>query len=161
MAISDIYTVDSGLQNVTAASQTGILAGSCPSTKRIWIVGARMFVGTTLAAAGQSVVFTLARTSNNPVGQASATIGKNDPAAPASLIGTTLPTLGTGWLTAPTLSGAIIAEWELPQTTGSMWEEFPPLGYEFGLAASTGFAMFVNHTNATSTPYSCQLIWSE
>jgi hypothetical protein len=158
---SDIFVSDSGLQTVATTSQTGLIAWNTPATKRVWIVGVRMSIGTTLAAAGNSVIFSLARISNTPVGQAQVTVSKQDAAAPNSLVGSTVPTLGTGWLTAPTISSPVLGEWELPQTTGSMWEEFPPLGYEWGVAVSSGVAMFVTTSVSTSTPLGAQLIWSE
>jgi hypothetical protein len=161
MPNSDIYVSDSGLQTVATTSQTGLVAWNTPASKRLWIVGVRMSIGTTLAAAGNSVIFSLARISNTPVGQAQVTITKQDSAAPTSAVGSTAPTLGTGWLTAPSLAAPVIAEWELPQTTGSMWEEFPPLGYEWGVAISSGVSMFVTTSVSTSTPLGAQIIWSE
>lgn len=161
MPNSDIYNVDSGLQTIATTAQTGLIGFATPATKRIWIVGVRMTIGTTLAAAGNSVIFTLARISNSPAGTATVTIAKQDAAAPNSLIGTTVPTFASGWATAPSLSGPVLAEWELPQTTGSMWEEFPPLGYEWGIAVSSGVAMFVTTSVNTSTPLGAQIIWSE
>ncbi len=161
MPNSDIYNVDSGLQTVATTAQTGLVAFATPATKRIWVVGVRMTIGVTAAAAGNSVIFTLARISNSPASNTTVTIAKQDSAAPNSLIGTTVPTFGAGWATAPTLSGSVLAEWELPQTTGSMWEEFPPLGYEWVVAISTGVCMFVTTSVGTSTPLGAQIIWSE
>ena len=70
------------------------------------------------------------------------------------------------WSTAPT-PGVILAEWQLPQTTGSMWEEFPPTGYEWGIPAvananaNAGVHLFVTASVATSTPVFVDLIASE
>jgi len=85
----------------------------------------------------------------------------NDFSAPASL-GQTCVT----WSTAPII-GTILAEWALPQTTGSMWEEFPPGGDEWGVPAvananaNAGVHLFAQATVATSTPISYDFIWSE
>jgi len=49
----------------------------------------------------------------------------------------------------------------LPQTTGSMWEEFPPLGYEWVAGVSTYLVMFVTTSVATATPLEAQFIISE
>ena len=63
--------------------------------------------------------------------------------------------------------GTVLWEQELPQTTGSSWEEFPPLGYEWGVpaiatgSANSGVHMFVTQSVATSTTYTVDIIWSE
>lgn len=159
MANSDIYTADSGLISVSTTTQTSLIAFNTPSTKRIWVVGVRVAVGQTAAAAGNSVTFTLARVTNTPSTTNTVNIRKQDASAPASLIGATAM-IAPWTTTAPTL-GDILAEWELPQTTGSAWEEFPPLGYEWGIAVSSGVAVAVTTTVATGTPLQAQLIWSE
>ena len=85
----------------------------------------------------------------------------HDFSAPAALL-----TGYTAWSTAPTV-GAILAEWELPQTTGSMWEEFPPTNYEWQIpaianaAANAGLHLFVTASVATSTPVFVNLVCSQ
>lgn len=63
--------------------------------------------------------------------------------------------------------GTILAEWDLPQSTGSMWEEFPPSGDEWGVPAiananaNAGVHLIVTASVATSTPLTFDFIWSE
>lgn len=156
MAISDIYTVDSGMVATATTSQTPLLEYRVGSTKRGFIVGVRMKIGVTAAAAGNDVVFTLARAGNSPSGGTSANLRAHD-AGSAAAINTAF--IGS-WTIAPTL-GNILSEWVLPQTTGSMWEEFPPLGYEWVGGASSSLVVFVTASVATSTPLECQLVVSE
>lgn len=158
MAISDIYEIDSGLITVASSSQTPTMYITTTSTKRIWVVGVRIGVGQTAAAAGNSVTFTVARAANTPATGTSVTPNPHDSSAPAAL--TTAHSAATAFGTAPTL-GAILWEMQLPQTTGSAWEEFPPLGYEWGVPVSSSLACFVTPTVATSTPYQFQLVISE
>ena len=57
--------------------------------------------------------------------------------------------------TAPTGTASCLWQQELPQTTGSSWEEFPPAGYEYCLNlrnAVGGLALWVTNSVATSTP---------
>ena len=159
MAISDIYTADSGLISISSTTQTSLIAFNTPSTKRVWIVGVRLLVGNTTAAAGNNVLFTLARITNTPSTTNTVNIRKQDASAPNSLIGTTAM-IATWTTTAPTL-GDILSEWELPQASGSAWEDFPPTGYEWGIAASSGVAVAVTTSVATATPLGAQLVWSE
>lgn len=157
MAISDVYTVDSGLIAQASTSQTPILEYRAGSTKRGFIVGVRMSIGVTAAAAGNAVTFTLARAGNSPSGGSGSNLIRPNDAASAAAINTAF--IGT-WTIAPTL-GAILGEWELPQTTGSAWEEFPPLGYEWVVGASTSVVGFVTTSVATSTPVGFQFVVSE
>ena len=68
--------------------------------------------------------------------------------------------------TAPII-GTILGEWAVPQTSGSMWEEFPPGGDEWGVPAvananaNAGVHLFAAATVATSTPVSVDFVWSE
>ncbi len=68
MPISDIYTIDSGLVAQASTTQTAILELRTLATKRAFIVGVRMKIGVTAAAAGNDVIFTLARSGNSPTG---------------------------------------------------------------------------------------------
>jgi hypothetical protein len=156
MAISDIYTVDSGMVATATTSQTAILELRTAATKRAFITGLRMKLGVTLAAAGNDAVFTLARAGNSPTGGTAANLRPHD-AASAAAISTAL--IGS-WTIAPTL-GNILGEWVLPQTTGSMWEEFPPLGYEWAAGVSTSLVGFITLSVATSTPVEFQFVVSE
>jgi hypothetical protein len=108
------------------------------------------------------VLFTLARTSTNAAGGTTTNVAApNDPAGPAPLM-TASVNSGTAWGTAPVMNAAaVVGQWPLPQTTGSSWEEFPPLGYEWAIPASGGYAMFVYASIATSTLVECNIIWAE
>ena len=160
MAISDIYTYTASPTNaVTSANPLlSVVAGT---TVRLWVVGVRVEVGQTSAVAGNDLVFQLCRPGNTMTGTTTATPTAHDFSAPAS-IGTQY----TAWSTAPTV-GVILAEWTLPQTTGSMWEEFPPTGYEWQVpaianaAANSGVHLFATASVATSTPLVCDLIFSQ
>lgn len=164
MAISDVYTLDSGLIAQASTSQTPILMLATAATKRNFIVGVRMSIGVTAAAAGNSILFQLARPALTTVNGSSLASGNpHDFSSPASI-----GQFSTTWTTPPTL-GTVLAEWQLPQTTGSMWEEFPPLGYEWGVpavannsaAAGIGVHLFVTASVATSTPVFVDIIASE
>ena len=162
MAISDIYTVDSGMVATATTVQTPILELRTAATKRAFQVGVRMKVGVTAAAAGNDAVFTLARAGNSPSGGTAANLRAHDAASAAAISSAFIGS----WTIAPTL-GNILGEWVLPQTTGSMWEEFPPGGDEWGVPAvananaNAGVHLFAQATVATSTPISYDFIWSE
>lgn len=157
MAISDIYTADSGLVAVASTSQTAVLELRSSGTvnKRAWIAGVRILVGNT--AATGNILFTLARASNTPSGGTAVTPAPHDAASPAAITGA----FKGAWATAPT-AGTVLGEWELPQTSGSMWAEFPLPGTEWVLPVATAsIAGFVTCSSATSTPVGFQLILSE
>lgn len=160
MAISDIYTVDSGMVATATTSQTPLLELRPAGTKRAFIVGVRMKIGVTAAAAGNDAVFTLARSGNGPTGGSAASLRAHDSASAAAINGAFIGS----WTIAPTL-GNILGEWVLPQTTGSMWEEFPPLGYEWVMPSATGsgnsIVAFITNSVATSTPVEVQFVVSE
>jgi hypothetical protein len=158
VAISDIYDFDSGLISVAATSQTPTMYIATTSTKRSWVVGVRVSIGVTAAAAGNSVLFTLARAGNSPSGGTTVTGRAHDSSAAAAF--TTSASAASAFSISPTL-GNILWEMELPQTTGSSWEEFPPLGYEWGVPASGFLACFVTNSVSTSTPVQFQLVVSE
>lgn len=163
MAISDLYTVSTGSVSLASTSQTPVLLIKGSTTSRIWVVGVRVDIGTTAAAAGNNIYFQLCRTNNTPVGTTTANVNGNDAAAPASALFTAY----TAWSTAPTVASppALVWEQQLPQTTGSSWEEFPPLGYEYGVpvnAGSTGWlVMMATASVATSTPVFIDLVISQ
>jgi len=167
MPISDIYVGRANLfGSSTATTAVPILSLYANSTKRFWVVGVRVNIVTTTAAAGNNVLFQLCRSgvastvTNIQTGSNGPT--PHDQSAPASL-----GTIATTWSTPPTV-GTVLWEQELPQTTGSSWEEFPPAGYEWGvpLGSGTGIAtsgvhMFINQSILTATTYNVDLIWSE
>jgi hypothetical protein len=144
---------------VTTANPLLSVVGA--ATIRGLVVGVRVEVGVTAAAAGNSLLFQLCRPGNTMTGTTTTTGGAHDFSAPASLL-----TGYTAWSTAPTV-GTILAEWELPQTTGSMWEEFPPTNYEWQVpaianaAANAGLHLFVTASVATSTPVFVNLVCSQ
>jgi hypothetical protein len=162
MPISDIYTAKSGIVTIAASTITAAVSLVAPTTKRSWVVGVRVNVALTTAAAGNNCLFQLARPAlSTEVGTSPLVATPHDVSAPAAL---TLPYVT--WSTAPTL-GTVLWEQELPQTTGSSWEEFPPSGYEWGIpatgqtVANAGVHMFITQSVATSTTYLIDLIFSE
>ena len=166
MAISDVYTARSGSVAVAATTATAVMSVYGTAAKRGNIVGIRMEVGVTAAAVGNDIQFTLARCTGTNTGTSLASVlagAGHDYSAPASVL-----QYCTTWSTAPTLVAAqILGEWTLPQTTGSMWEEFPPSGYEWQVqavanaGANAGVHVFCTPSVATSTPVFIDLIWSE
>jgi hypothetical protein len=156
MPISDVYTVDSGMVTISSTSQSPILLLNTTSTKRAFCVGIRMKLGVTAAAAGNDCVFTLARAGNSPTGGTAANLRAHDSASATAFSTGAIP----AYTIAPTL-GNVLGEWVLPQSTGSMWEEFPPLGYEWVVPASGFLVGFVTMSVATSTPAEMQFVVSE
>ena len=161
MAISDLYTFRSGSVSIAGTSPTAVMSVISTTAIRGWAVGVRVDIGVTAAAAGNSLLFQLARPGNT-VGATSGSGGDaHDYSAPASIVQGY-----TTWGTAPTV-GTVLWEQQLPQTTGSAWEEFPPLGYEWGIpaiansTANAGLHVFVTPSVSTTTPVFVDLIVSE
>lgn len=162
MAISDIYMVTSSLVTISSTSQSPILLIKGSTTSRTYVVGVRVDIGVTSAAAGNSTLFQLYRATNTPTGGTAVTPQAHDPAAPASLATATIPS----FTIAPTVTaGTQLWEQELPQTTGSSWEEFPPLGYEWQIPVNSGstgwLVVMVTNSVATGTPVSCDIVFSQ
>jgi hypothetical protein len=161
MAISDIYTFRSGSVAVASTSATAVSSVYGTAAKRGWVVGLRVEIGVTTAGAGNSVLFQLCRPSATNTGTTLSSGVAHDYSAPASICQGC-----TTWSTAPT-AGTVLTEFELPQTTGSMWEEFPPLGYEWGIPAiananaNAGVHLIVTASAVQSTPVFVDLIVSE
>jgi hypothetical protein len=161
MPVSDVYTARSGSVAVAAATATAVMSLNMTTVKRGWVVGVRVDVGVTAAAVGNSLLFQLCRPANTHTATGAASGIPHDFAAAASI-----GQVATAWSTAPTL-GSVLWEQELPQTTGSSWEEFPPSGYEWQVpalatgSANAGLHMLVTPSVATSTPVFVDLIWSE
>lgn len=158
MALSDLYVATSGLQtiSVTTADQP-ILAFTTPATKRINITGIRFSIANTSAAANNAVTVKLARSATIPTGGTAVTPRPHDSAAPASLAALCAT---PSYTIAPVVT-TVLGQWTIPQTSGSMWEEFPPGGQEWMVPVSAAAAVFVTLTVATGTPITCDLIWSE
>jgi hypothetical protein len=161
MASDDVYTGRSGSVAVASTSATPLLSLYGTAAKRGWLVGVRIGVGVTAAAAGNSLLFQIARPNATNTGTGLAGGNPNDFSSPASVM-----QIATTWSTAPTV-GAILADFELPQTTGSAWVEYPPTMYEWGVPAvananaNAGLHLFVTASVATSTPVFVNMIWSE
>lgn len=157
----DIYTFRSGSVSNTVTTANPLLSVVAGTTVRGLVVGVRVEIGVTAAAAGNSMLFQLCRPGNTMTGTTTTTGQPHDFSAPAAIC-----TGYTAWSTAPTV-GVILAEWELPQTTGSMWEEFPPTNYEWQIpaianaAANSGLHLFVTASVATSTPVLVNLVVAE
>jgi hypothetical protein len=162
MPISEIYT-GTASASLATTTITPLCALVAPTTKRGWLVGIRVSLGVSAAAAGFSCLFQLYKLTN--ASSLTTTTGgqyPNDPAGPATALcifyNTPLGTLPTG-------NTNCLWQQELPQTTGSSWEEFPPLGYEYCLntsGAAGGLALWVTCGVATaSTAVYSELVWSE
>lgn len=161
MAYNDVYNNRSGSVAIASTSATPIISVYGTAAKRLWAVGIRLGIGVTAAAAGNSMLFQLARPNATNTGTGLASGAAHDFSSPASI-----GQLATAWSTAPTV-GVVLAEWELPQTTGSEWVEFPPTGDEWGIPAiananaNAGLHVFVTASVATSTPVFVNLITGE
>lgn len=149
---AELYTFRSGSVANTVTTANPLLSVVCGTTTRALVVGVRVECGVTAAVAGNSLLFQLCRPGNTMTGTTTTTGQPHDFSAPAAIA-----TGYTAWSTAPTV-GVILAEWQIPQTTGSMWEEFPPTEYEWQIpaianaAANAGLHLFVTASAATSTP---------
>lgn len=160
MPISDIYTFRSGSVAVASTAATPIISVIMPATLRGWVVGGRYFIGNTAAVAGNNLLFQVCRPGNSPTGTGAFNGSAHDASAPAGLAQGY-----TAWSTAPTV-GTVLADWEVPQTSGSGWEEFPPLQYEWQIPAvangnaNAGLHVFVTASVATSTPVFVNLVCS-
>jgi hypothetical protein len=158
--VSDVYTFRSGSVAVAATTATALMSVAGATTVRGWALGCRVKVGVTAAAAGNDLLFQLARPGNTFTGTSPANGAAHDFSAPAGILQSYLT-----WSTAPTV-GTILAEWVVPQTTGSAWEEFPPTGDEWQIpaiasgSANAGLHLFVTPSVATSTPVFVDLICS-
>lgn len=161
MAYNDVYNNRSGSVANTVTTANPILSVYGTAAKRLWAVGIRFGIGVTAAAAGNSMLFQLCRPAATNTGTGLASGAAHDFSSPASI-----GQLATAWSTAPTV-GVILAEWELPQTTGSEWVEFPPTGDEWGIPAiananaNAGLHVFVTASVATSTPVFVNLVTGE
>lgn len=158
MAICDVYTASTNL-SVNSTAQTPVIQLQPAATKRCWVVGLEINIGVTAAAAGNDILFVLA---GNTTTTASETVGNavikpNDTAAAAALAAAF-----SAWGTAPT-ANSILWQKTLPMTTGSAWEFYPPLGYEWSVpvTAHNGIAMFVTCSVASSTPVYVDLVFGE
>jgi hypothetical protein len=161
VAISDIYTARSAA-GTSGTSAVPLLSLYGTAAKRVWIVGCRLEIQSAGATpAGNQILFQLARPNATNTGTSLASGNPQDFSAAASA-----GQLATTWSTAPAV-GVILAEWTLPQTSGSSWEEFPPLGYEWGVPAiananaNAGVHLFATASNSTATSLVTELIWSE
>jgi hypothetical protein len=159
--ISEVYTCRSGVVTVNSASATPLHSVVAATTFRAWAVGVRVNIVSTTAAAGNNVLFQLCRPGNSSDGStATLTPVPHDFSAPSSLL-----TNFTAWTTAPT-QGVVVWEQELPFTTGSSWEEFPPSGYEWQIpaiadaSANNGLHMFVTCSVANSSTFTSDIICS-
>jgi hypothetical protein len=160
MANSDIYEANSGLISVASTGGTvPVMYVQAPATKRTWIVGVRVGIGVTAAAAGNSILFAMARSTVGTAGGTYEPLAAHDSSAGSALTQAYVSSFGNA--PTPTTAGLFLWQQELPQTTGSAWEEFPPLGYEWGIPAGGTVACFAIPSVNTSTPVQFQLIVSE
>ena len=161
MAYNDVYVHRSGSVAVAAVVATPLISLFGTAAKRGWLLGVRMMVGNTLAVAGNNLLFQLARPGNMPNASATQAGNPHDFSSPAGIM-----VNGIAWTTAPTV-GTILAEWELPQSSGADWTEFPPTGVEWGVpaiannAANAGVHLFVTPSVNTSTPILINLVAGE
>jgi hypothetical protein len=161
MPVSDFYTHASGLVTLATTSETPVFSVFGVAAKRGWGIAVRIKVGNTAAAAGNNLRFRLARPGNTPNASATNTAGGNDYSAPTGQL-----VNATAYTTAPTV-GAVLADWEVPQASGSEWVEYPIQGAEWGIPAiandnaNAGIHVFVTPSVATSTPVSVDIVVSE
>lgn len=158
MPISDIYT-GTGSATVSSNSATPIASLVTGTAVRAFVLGVRVGIGATSVVSG-ATLFQLVRLSNTPTAGTTGGAAPNDPNGPTSTE-TFLYAGGTPYGTSPISSGVVLWQQELPNTTGSSWEEFPPLGYEYVINTSAGVGLFVTQAGtAASQTYTVELIWS-
>lgn len=160
MPNSDIYEANSGLISVSSTGGTvPVMYVQAPASKRTWIVGVRISVGVTAAAAGNDVLFAMGRSTVGSAGGTYVSLTPQDFSAGSAFTQAYV----SSFANAPAPGTASLWLWQqmLPQTTGSAWEEFPPLGYEWGIPAGGTVACFVVPSVSTATPVQFQLILSE
>jgi hypothetical protein len=164
MPISDLYTgsIPAAGTAIASVSTLPIAALVTGASKRAWVVGVRIGITATSASSGD-VLFQLARATNaaSISGTTTNNTTSQDPHAPAALATFSYSSAGGTWSTAPTGNVSILWQQTLPNTVGSSWEEFPPLGYEHIVDVSAGVALWVTSGSASSTTYSAELVWSE
>lgn len=165
MPISDLYT-GTGSSTLTTTAATPLASLIAPTTKRAWIVGVRVNIGATSAAAPAICLFQLFKITNaaSVAGGVLTGSAPNDPSGPATPLATFAFAGGTAYTTAPTGTATCYWQQELPATAGSSWEEFPPSGYEYctgPAGAVSGIALWVTPTSASSTVFQYQVVWSE
>jgi hypothetical protein len=159
MPISDIFT-GSGTATVSSVAATPIASITTAATKRAFFVGIRVGIGATSYAAG-NCLFQLWRSMNTPTVGTTGGGSPNDSASAASL-STFLYAGGTAYTVSPSGTNNLLWQQELPQTTGSSWEEFPPLGYEYVIPVSSGVFLSVTAAGtAASQTYVVEFVWSE
>ena len=165
MPISDVYTARSGVYTGTAVTTAvPFLSVFGTAAKRSWIVGVRVDVILTTAAAGNTALFALNRSSTTTAGTSPVSLpNQHDVSAPGSI-----SQQCTAYGTPPSVITQTLWEQLLPLTSGSSWEEFPPSGYEWQVpaiasgVASCGVHMFLTQSVATSGyTYAADLIVSE
>jgi len=161
VAISDVYSCRSTV-GTSSTSATPLLSLYGTAAKRVWIVGCRLEIQSAGATpAGNQILFQLARPNATNTGTSLTSGAPQDFSASASI-----GQFAATWSAAPAV-GTILAEWTLPQTSGSSWEEFPPLGYEWGVPAiananaNAGVHLFATASNSTATSLVTEFIWSE
>lgn len=161
MAYNDVYNNRSGSIAVAQNTLLPLMSVFGTAAKRGWLVGVRCMIGNTLAAAGNNMLFQLARPGNAVNASAQSSGNAHDFSSPAPIC-----QLATAYTLAPTL-GAILAEWELPMSSGAMWTEFPPTGDEWGIPAiannnaNAGLHLFVTASVATSCPVLINMVHGE
>lgn len=161
MAYNDVYVHRSGSTTLTSTAVTPIISLFGTAAKRGWIVGVRVMIGNTTAAAGNNILFQLARPGNTPNASATQAGNAHDFSSPAGVM-----VNGIAYTTAPTL-GTVVGEWELPMSSGAMWTEFPPTGDEWGVPAvannnaNAGLHVFVTASVATNCPLLVDIIAGE
>ena len=161
MAYNDVYNNRSGSVSVSATTATIVMSMFGTAAKRGWVVGVRVMVGNTTAAAGNNLLFQLCRPANTPNASAQSSGSAHDFRSPSPIC-----QLATAYTLAPTV-GAILAEWEVPQSSGAMWTEFPPTGDEWMLPdiannnANAGLHLFVTPSVATATPVLVNMVHGE
>src|ERR1700722_18731987 len=120
MPISEIYT-GTATSTLATTTITPLAALIALTTKRGWVVGVRVSLGVSAAAAGNSCLFQLFK--GTKASSVSGVTGAQYPNAPAGPPTALCLFSTSAWGTAPTGTPNGVWQQELPQTTGSSWEE--------------------------------------
>ena len=78
MPVSDIYTFPLASTSLATTTQTALMSVVAGTTVRLWGVAVRVEVGNTLAAAGNNLLFVLARPGNTMTGTTTFTGNPHD-----------------------------------------------------------------------------------
>ena len=161
MALSRIYTVDSGLQTLAATSQTCLLVGTATATNTVDIEAIRvsLYSGPSVSYPPNGTVQILLARASGTIGGGAAGVTVN-PHNPADITANTTWRNNSTAITATI--GAILWGQVLPFTAGANWAEWVTPGSEWRVGASASAGVFLTCSSAgTATQFQIELVTAE